>query len=118
MHGTRGSFRKYGLDPQEATLESGTRLPPMGSQQPWLKEDSSLWGTLTVAPNPAAPTLLVTTQIETLPGDYRNFYAQVRDAILGLAPPALTAEDGYRVIKLLELARESSTQQRTLPVTF
>jgi scyllo-inositol 2-dehydrogenase (NADP+) len=118
MHGTRGSFRKYGLDPQEATLESGAKLPPMGSQQPWLKEPASQWGTLTIAPDPASPTILVTTQVETLPGDYRNYYAQVRDAILGSTPPALTAEDGYRVIKLLELARESSLQRRTLPVVF
>jgi scyllo-inositol 2-dehydrogenase (NADP+) len=118
LHGTRGSFRKFGLDPQEATLESGVKLPPMGSPTPWLQEPSTLWGTLTVAPDPATPTILVSTQLETAPGDYRNYYAAVRDAILGLAPPALTAEDGYRVIKLLELARESSLQRRTLPVTF
>jgi scyllo-inositol 2-dehydrogenase (NADP+) len=118
LHGTRGSFRKYGLDPQEATLESGAKVPPLGSPEPWLKEPASQWGTLTIAPDPASPTILVTTQVETLPGDYRNFYAAVRDAILGLAPPPLTPEDGYRVIKLLELARESSIQRRTLPVTF
>ncbi len=118
MHGTRGSFRKYGLDPQEATLESGGKLPPMGSPEPWLQEPANFWGTLTVAPDPAVPTTLVTTRLETQPGDYRNYYAQVRDAILGVAPAPLTAEDGYRVIKLMELARESSTRRCTLPVTF
>jgi hypothetical protein len=30
----------------------------------------------------------------------------------------VTAEDGWRVIKLLEMARESSTAKRTLPVEF
>jgi scyllo-inositol 2-dehydrogenase (NADP+) len=118
LHGTGGSFLKYGLDPQEATLEAGAKLPPMGSQEPWLKEDASHWGTLTVAPDPAAPTILVTTQVETALSDYRNYYASVRDAILGIAPPPLTAEDGYRVIKLLEMARESSAKGCTLPVTF
>jgi scyllo-inositol 2-dehydrogenase (NADP+) len=27
-------------------------------------------------------------------------------------------EDGYRAVKLLEMARESSKEQRTLPVEF
>ena len=51
-------------------------------------------------------------------GDYRNFYASVRDAINGVAPLAVPTEEGYRVVKLLELARESSVLQRTLPVAF
>ena len=54
--------------------------------------------------------------MKTEPGDYRGFYANVRDAILGVAPLALTAQDGYRVIRLLELARQSSAEGRTLKV--
>jgi predicted dehydrogenase len=50
--------------------------------------------------------------------DYRGFYANVRDAILGTAPLAVTPEDGYRVIRLLELARQSSTEGCTLKVEF
>jgi scyllo-inositol 2-dehydrogenase (NADP+) len=30
----------------------------------------------------------------------------------------VTPEDGYRVIRLLEMARESSAARRTLPVKF
>ena len=51
-------------------------------------------------------------------GDYRGYYANVRDAINGTAAPAVTPEDGYRVIRLLEMARESSNQRKTLPVLF
>ena len=51
-------------------------------------------------------------------GDYRGFYANVRDAILGTAPLAVTPEDGFRVIRLLELARQSSAEGRTLMVKF
>jgi scyllo-inositol 2-dehydrogenase (NADP+) len=118
LHGTKGSFRKYGLDPQEATLEGGAKVPMMGSQEVWLKEDASKWGVLTVAPNPAEPGILVTSDVETEPGDYRGFYANVRDAVLGTAALALTAEDGYRVIKLLEMARESSAKGCRLRVEF
>jgi predicted dehydrogenase len=82
----------------------------------WLQEGESAWGTLTVAPNPAAPDKLVESRVKTELGDYRGFYANVRDAILGKAPPALTAEDGFRVIRMLELARQSSAEGRTLKV--
>ena len=118
LHGTKGSFRKHGLDPQEPALVGGARVPVQGSQQVWLQEDESAWGTLTVAPNPADPATLVTRHVKTEPGDYRGFYANVRDAILGTSPLAVTPEDGFRVIKLLELARESSSKGCTLKVEF
>ena len=118
LHGTKGSFRKHGLDPQEPALVGGAKVPVQGSQEIWLQEDESAWGTLTIAPNPADPTTLVTRQVKTERCDYRGFYANVRDAILGAAPLAVTPEDGYRVIKLLELARESSTKGCTLKVKF
>ena len=114
LHGTRGSFRKHGLDPQETALVGGAKLPKLGSPEAWLQEEESAWGALTVAPNPAAPERLVESRVKTEIGDYRGFYANMRDAILGAAPPALAAEDGYHVIRLLELARRSSAEGRTL----
>jgi predicted dehydrogenase len=116
MHGTCGSFRKYGLDPQEPALVGGAKVPAMTSNEVWLEENSARWGVLTVAPYPADPATLVIREEKTEPGDYRGFYANVRDAILGKAPLAVTPQDGYRVIRLLELARESSTKACTLPV--
>jgi len=118
LHGTQGSFRKHGLDPQEPALVGGARVPVQGSQQVWLQEDEAAWGTLTVAPKPADPGTLVTRQVKTELGDYRGFYANVRDAILGTVPLVVTAEDGYRVIKLLEMARESSAKGCTIKVKF
>ena len=84
----------------------------------WLQEKESAWGKLTVAPVPADPAMLVERQVKTELGDYRGFYANVRDAVLGKAPLAVTPEDGYRVAKLLEMARESSAQGCTLKVDF
>lgn len=118
LHGTHGSFVKFGLDPQEPALVGGAKVPTLGSPQVWLQETESAWGNLVVAPNPADPAILVEKQVKTELGDYRGFYANVRDAILGAAPLAVTADDGYRIIKLLELARVSSTERRTLPVAF
>ena len=117
VHGTRGSFRKWGLDPQEPTLVGGAKVPRIGEGD-WLAEDKVAWGELAIAADPAKPEQLTRTFIQTEPGDYRGYYASVRDAILGKAPLAVSAEDGYRVIRLLEMARESSAIGRTLPVSF
>jgi scyllo-inositol 2-dehydrogenase (NADP+) len=117
LHGTRGSFKKFGLDPQEPALVAGAKVPRMGEGD-WLAEKESEWGVLTVAPVPADPGTLVRTSIQTEFGDYRHYYANVRDAINGTTPLAVTPQDGYRVIRLLELARQSSKEARTLRVHF
>ena len=119
VHGTHGSYRKFGVDPQEPTLLNTTLRPPrLDSPEPWLPEPESAWGTLTVAHELTQNTLLTRSTLPTVPGDYRLFYANVRDAILGRAPLTVTAVDGYRTLRLLDLARQSSELRRTLPVTF
>ena len=67
---------------------------------------------------PDDPAILVKREVKTDAGDYRGFYANVRDAINGDAEQAVKAEDGFRVMKLLEMARVSSTEGRTLKVEF
>ena len=119
LHGTKGSFRKFGLDPQEPALVGGATVPRMGSGDEWLGEPEPLWGELAIAADPEnAPGKLARSKVQTERGDYRGFYANVRDAIRGTAALAVTPEDGRRVIRLLEMARESSHDGRTLAVTF
>lgn len=117
LHGTKGSFRKYGLDPQEPALVGGAKVPRVGEGE-WLAEPEGQWGTLTVAPVLADPATLVRTKVKTELGDYRGYYANVRDAINGVAKLAVTPEDGYQTVKLLEMARESWAEGRTLRVEF
>ena len=117
LHGTRGSFKKFGLDLQEPALVGGAKVPRMGEGE-WLADPEENWGTLTIAPNPAEPANLIRTRVRTELGDYRLYYANVRDAIRGAAPLAVTPEDGYRSVRLMELARQSSQEGRTLPVIF
>jgi predicted dehydrogenase len=114
LHGTGGSFKKYGLDPQEPALVAGGKVPAMGSAEVWLEEDRAHWGTLTVAPVLAEPGKLETTVMMTEAGDYRNYYANVRDAILGEGELAVPSEAGFEVLRILELARESSREGRTI----
>jgi predicted dehydrogenase len=87
-------------------------------QGEWLADSEEHWGTLTVAPVPTDPGTLSRTKVKTELGDYRNYYANVRDAINGTAELAVKPEDGFRTIKLLEMARQSSLEGRTLPVVF
>jgi len=100
VHGVQGSFVKYGLDPQEAALRAGAR-PGTGA---WGEEPESAWGTLAVSGPEGA---VEKRSVRTEPGDYRRYYENVRDALTGSAALAVTARDGYRAMRLLELARES-----------
>ena len=58
---------------------------------------------------------MVTYPVRPIPGDYRLYYAGVRDAILGKATPPVLAVDAWRVAQLLEWAVESSAQRCAIP---
>jgi predicted dehydrogenase len=100
VRGTRGNFRKKGLDPQEAALNKITRI----TADDWGHELSTEWGLLYVDVEAG----MVSRPVATVAGDYRNFYAGVRDALNGQAPPPVAATDAWRVAQILEWARVSS----------
>ena len=77
----------------------------------WGRDDSSRWGTLVTAQG----DVLSDTKYPTGAGDYRGYYANVRDAILGAAPLAVTPDQALQVMHALELARESSRRRCALP---
>jgi predicted dehydrogenase len=106
LRGTRGNFRKKGLDPQEAALSTITRI----SDPAWGKEPAANWGMLSVDVDGGA----VTRPVAPIPGDYRLFYAGIRDALLGKAAPPVSALDAWRVARLLEWAVASSQQRREI----
>jgi scyllo-inositol 2-dehydrogenase (NADP+) len=107
IYGNRGSYIKYGIDPQEAALQRGGRFESAS----WGTEDRSNWGTLTLDDGGC----IVAKPIATRAGDYRGYYANVRDVILGHAPLAVTASQAGRVIRMIELARESSERRIAVP---
>jgi predicted dehydrogenase len=115
VHGTHGSFKKHGLDPQEPALVAGAKVPRLGEGE-WLQEDEEAYGTLTIAPVPAEPGTLMASKVKTELGDYRLYYANVRDAITGAGKLAVPTAEGFTVVRLLELARVSSKEGRTVTV--
>ena len=106
LRGTKGSYWKFGLDPQEAALNKVTRI----EDRNWGREPSANWGTLSVDVAGA----MVTRPVEPAPGDYRLYYAGVRDALLGKAPAPVSGLDAWRVARLLEWAVESSDKRREI----
>jgi len=103
VHGTNGSFIKYGLDPQEAALKSGG-LP---NEAGWDAEPPDMYGRLTT---PEGKRTIATT-----PSSYTHYYENVRDAILGKAPLEVTPEQALDVVRGLELAVASSQKRCVLP---
>jgi scyllo-inositol 2-dehydrogenase (NADP+) len=103
VRGEAGSFRKFGLDPQEAALREGGK--PDGPE--WGRESKEHWGELTEGGS--------TTKVETVAGNYPAFYENLRDVLLGKAQLAVPAIQALRVTRLLELARESSRRGVWLP---
>ncbi|MCU1303360.1 MAG: oxidoreductase [Candidatus Sulfotelmatobacter sp.] len=107
IHGTKGSFVKYGMDPQEARLR-GENLPDgMDWGADWGEEPESSWGTLSLVGEPSV-------KVKTERGDYRGFYANVRDAIEKKAPLEVTPEQALRAMRALMLAHKSSREKRTV----
>jgi scyllo-inositol 2-dehydrogenase (NADP+) len=107
IHGTRGSFVKSGVDPQEARLRGSDF--PQGADwgADWGIEAESQWGTLSVVGEPS-------TKVKTERGDYRGFYANVRDAIEIKAPLEVTPEQALRTMRAIMLAHKSSRERRTV----
>ncbi|TDK27140.1 oxidoreductase [Luteimonas aestuarii] len=105
-HGTRGSFVKHGLDTQEAMLRQGIVPGAPG----WGVDPAP--GTLTHVDDGVAHA----SRVETIAGDYRAFYARMRDALLGHAPPPVTATEALAVMRILELGATSAREGRAMPL--
>jgi predicted dehydrogenase len=106
LRGTRGGYIKKGVDSQEAALTKIARI----TDAAWGQEPSSAWGLLYVDIDGGA----VSRPVQAVTGDYRFYYAGIRDALLGKAPAPVTGVDGWRVARLLEWAVESSEKRREI----
>ena len=102
VHGTSGTFMKYGMDPQEAALKEG-RTP---KEPNWDAEPPELFGKL-ITPEG-------TRVIPTLRSSFAEYYENIRDVLLGKTKLAVTPEWSLDVMRGLLLALESSRQKRLL----
>ncbi|MBW7848497.1 MAG: Gfo/Idh/MocA family oxidoreductase [Bacteroidales bacterium] len=94
LHGTKGSFVKYGLDSQESFLrDQKDDRPPIASGRNLMQR-----------------SILITDDTGTakkypvLPGRYMTFYDQLADAIKQNALPPVSVEDAIAGLKIIEAA--------------
>ena len=103
LRGSKGNYIKSGLDPQEAALNKVSRIDDLN----WGHEPPTEWGTLHVDMDGS----MVTRPVTPIPGDYRLYYAAVRDTLLGKAPAPISPVEAWRTSRLLEWAKESSEKR-------
>lgn len=104
LQGNKGSYVKFGLDPQEDRLKEGL-LPASIS---WSQETSENYGTLYSETD--------SKLIKTKAGGYQHYFSQMADAILTGSAVPVDPRDALKVIYLIELAEKSSREGNTLAV--
>ncbi len=98
--GNEGSFVKYGMDVQEAALKAGATPLEL---EAWGEEPKELQGII----NSNINGVHIRGTVESERGDYRFFYENVYNAIMGKEELAVKPEEARNTIRIIELAMES-----------
>jgi predicted dehydrogenase len=108
LHGTLGSYVKYGIDPQELALAQGGNP----TSPDWGKEAEEWWGVLYTEEE----GIPVRRKVETVHGNYGAFYDSVYEAVTNRTACAVRPEEALTVIGIITAARESYAQRKTVSV--
>ena len=106
LFGTRGSFQKYRTDVQEQQLDAG--VTPADKDYGVEAEGSE--GRLVLGDNSSSELQLVRAPI----GNYPAFYAGVYEAIANGRPAPVSADDGIRVMRIIDAAFRSHREGRVV----
>lgn len=106
IHGTKGSFLKWGIDPQEEALKAGI-LPGTTN---WGQEPEADWGLL----HTEIDGKEIRSKYETIPGNYLVFYQNVYDAIIYGSTLAVKPEESKLGLEILEACLRSNEEKRTI----
>lgn len=100
LHGTEGSFLKWGLDPQEDELKKGILPNAPG----WGAEPEAEWGLL----NTTLGGLHLKGRVETVPGNYPAFYANLYDVLTAGADLAVKPGEALLAMQVIGAVFESA----------
>jgi scyllo-inositol 2-dehydrogenase (NADP+) len=103
VSGLRGTYEKWGLDPQEDALRVGKR----SGDPDWGKEPREQWGRLSTDVGGTH----VDGAVETLHGCYEHYYALLRDALLIGGPAPVDPTDALLTLRIIEAAQESAHEK-------
>jgi predicted dehydrogenase len=106
LHGSKGSFIKPRTDVQEAMLQAG-KIP--GSPD-WGTEPETEKGLL----HTERAGKEIREYLPSMKGNYMNFYDGMYNAIRNYEPVPVAAEDGLKVIRVIETAYESSQKKKVI----
>ena len=106
VHGTSGSYVKYGLDPQEAMLRKGRKPGSKGFGQ----EPARNRGIL----NTEAFGKMFRSRYETFTGDYMAFFENIYSVLATGADAVIKPEDALLNIRIIEAAKKSQVEQRII----
>ncbi|MEP7095361.1 MAG: Gfo/Idh/MocA family oxidoreductase, partial [Flavobacterium sp.] len=106
IHGKKGSFLKPRGDVQEDELKVGKK-PNLES---WGTESESLQGIL----HTEIDGKEIREKIPTLQGNYFEYFDGVYEAIANNKPEPVTAQDGIKVMQIIEAAIASNAQQKVI----
>lgn len=106
FHGTKGSFIKAKTDVQETLLQAG-KIP--GGDE-WGIEPETEKGLLHTEINGQ----IIKKHIDSFRGNYGEYYDGMYNAIRNNADVPVSAEDGMKVIKIIETAFKSSKEKRVI----
>ncbi|MEO6327355.1 MAG: Gfo/Idh/MocA family oxidoreductase [Ginsengibacter sp.] len=109
IHGTKGSYIKFGEDPQEALLKKG--ILPVSPD--WGAENSEIYGLL----HTEIDELDTKMKYPSLPGNFGLFYINLYQTIIHDAELKEKPEHSYNTIRIIELAYESNSAKATIPCT-
>ena len=106
VHGTNGSFLKSRADIQESVLLKGAKP---GSAD-WGTEPESEQGTINYLDNGET----IREKVKSEQGNYFEFYKGIYTALAGNKPMPVTADDGIRVMRIIEAAFKSQAEKRVI----
>ena len=109
LHGNKGSFVKYGTDPQEAWLKQGL----MPDAESFGEEDEEFYGILNTRMNDQE----FIGNIRTEAGNYMGFYDNVFEVLRKGGSQAVLPEEAGNVIRIIELAFESARLGSIVPLS-
>ncbi|PKY07281.1 putative dehydrogenase [Aspergillus campestris IBT 28561] len=109
VRGEKGSFKKYHLDIQEDQLKGGMKPGDSG----YGREPSDRYGTLTTIQD-GKPVKEVVPTVE--PPTWTEYYRKLARALAGEGDLPASGAEAREVIRLIELAKESSRLGKTMDV--
>ena len=102
VYGSRATYVKFGLDPQEDALKSGLRP----GDAKWGEEPHARWGTL----HDGVASVTISTEL----GAYENYYRGIEHALRTRSAPPVDPRDAVESLTLIEAAKRSAREQRVV----